>query len=74
MRIEKKAPNGKFRVIGEDTFDDREWAQGEFNEWIIGDFDSLDAAQAKAIEKSGNMQKTYVFDSDGKLIKDFGEM
>ena len=73
MRIESKAPKGKFRVIAEDTFDNSGWSEGEFDEWIIGDFDSLAEAEPIAQSKAGLMLKTYIFDESGNLIKQFGK-
>mgnify|MGYP001559318669 CR=1 FL=1 len=59
MLFLRKAPNGKFRVIGVDTYD------GE--NWVEGDFDTLEQATKHAYEhtKDKNMLKMHVYDDTG---------
>ena len=59
-----KAPKGKFRVIGVDTFDN--------TDWIEGDFDTRKEAIERAKEKGGTMCKTHVYDDKGIHIFDDG--
>lgn len=58
------APNGKFRVIGVDTFEDPDDA-----DFLIGDFDKETAIQtAKDKANPAKMFMVYVYDDEGKLI------
>jgi hypothetical protein len=59
-----KAPEGKFRVIGVDTFDG--------TDWIYGDYDTKEIAVTLANEKAGNMLKTHVYDDQGNHIHEGG--
>lgn len=59
-----KAPPGKFRVIGVDTFDG--------TDWVCGDYDDRHTAITLANEKGGTMLKTHVYDDTGKHIHDAG--
>jgi len=63
--IKLKAPEGKFRVIGVDTFSNEDW--------IYGDYDSKAKAIEIADEKGGTMNKTYVYDDTGKHLYNAGE-
>lgn len=54
----RKAPKGKFRVIGVDTFDGGDWCEG--------DFTTIEEAKAKAV--GGEMLIKYVYDDQGKCI------
>jgi hypothetical protein len=56
-REEFKAPKGKFRVIGVDTFSNEDW--------VYGDYNSLNEAKKFAQEKGGNMNMVYVYDDQG---------
>lgn len=60
----RKAPKGKFRVIGVDTFDGGDWVQG--------DFDTLEKAKEIADEKGGTMTKMHVYDDNGRHVYDAG--
>jgi hypothetical protein len=60
----RKAPKGKFRVIGVDTFDGGDWHQG--------DFDTKEAALACARAKGGEMTKMYVYDDRGRHVGNYG--
>ncbi len=64
MAIELKAPKGKFRVVGVDTFSSEDW--------IIGDFDTMPMAIKTADGKGGEMLKTHVYDDNGKHIHEAG--
>lgn len=59
---DQKAPKGKFRVIGVDTF------EGPTADYLIGDFDTRSVARRVAITKAGTMNKTYVYDEEGNEI------
>jgi hypothetical protein len=60
----RKAPKGKFRVVGVDTFDGGDWIQGDY------------PTKAKAIEvandKGGTMTMMYVYDTKGRYIHSAG--
>jgi len=56
--LELKAPPGKFRVVGVDTFDG--------TDWIYGDYDTIEEATSLANSKGGEMLKTHVYDDAGK--------
>ena len=55
-----KAPMGKFRVIGTDTFSG--------GDWIEGDFDTRELAIECADTKKGAWSKTHVYDDKGNQI------
>lgn len=59
-----KAPKGKFRVIGVDTFDNVDW--------IEDDFPSKEEAIDCANKKGGTMLKTHVYNDQGYHIHDGG--
>lgn len=59
-----KAPLGKYRVVGVDTFDG--------TDWIEGDFDFLNEAIRLAKSKGGEMLKTHVYNDQGKHMFDAG--
>jgi len=58
---ELKAPLGKFRVVGVDTF------VGPREDYSLGDFDSLSQAIRKAKKHAGEMNPVYVYDDNGIL-------
>jgi hypothetical protein len=60
---DKRAPAGKFRVIGVDTF------EGPFADCIIGDYDTREKADEVARMKAGEMFKTYVYDDKGSFVR-----
>ena len=64
MATELKAPTKKFRVIGVDIFSNEDW--------VIGDFDSIEIAIKTANGKSGTMLKTHVYDDKGKHLHEAG--
>lgn len=59
-----KAPKGKFRVIGVDTFDG--------TDWIDGNFTTKKAAIKHADERGATMLKTHVYDDKGNHIHEGG--
>jgi hypothetical protein len=60
----RKAPKGKFRVIGVDTFDGGDWKEG--------DFKSKKAAIERSQQKGCSMTKMYVYDDQGRCISNAG--
>ena len=52
------APKGKFRVVGADTFDGDDWVQG--------DFDTLEEAKECADKKGCQMTKMYFYNDKGQ--------
>lgn len=65
-RFSRKAPKGKFRVIGVDTFDG--------SDWVDGDFDTLEQARKHANKKTKGKQmlKMHVYDDTGLHRHDAG--
>lgn len=63
-QFSRKAPAGKFRVIGVDTFDG--------GDWVEGDFDTREAALARARAKGGEMTRMHVYDDAGRHVGDAG--
>lgn len=65
-QFSRRAPEGKFRVIGVDTFDG--------TDWVEGDFDTLAQAISRANEKASDTQmlKMYVYDDRGAYRYDDG--
>lgn len=61
---ELRAPRGKYRVIGVDTFDG--------TDWVVGDFDTLEVAVQRAREKGGEMLKTHVYNDHGEHLFEAG--
>lgn len=55
--LELKAPEGKFRVVGVDTFDG--------TDWVDGDYDTYEKARLAAIEQGDKMLKTHVYNDKG---------
>ena len=58
----RKAPTGKFRVIGVDTFDG--------DDWIEDDFDTIELARAHAAEKTAGKQmlKMHIYNDMGDHV------
>jgi len=54
---ERRAPKGKFRIIGVDTYDG--------TDWVYDDLDDLESAKDFADKKGGEMLKTHVYDDNG---------
>jgi len=63
-RAEQKAPEGKFRVIGVDTFDG--------TDWIDGDFDTAEEAINHARQRGGTMLKMHAYDDRGRHVGEGG--
>jgi len=61
-----RAPTGKFRVVGVDTFDG--------TDWVVGDYPTLDEARTVARDqaKGKEMLKMHVYDEDGRHHFDAG--
>lgn len=59
-----KAPKGKFRVVGVDTFDG--------GDWIEGDFKTKEEALRCAKKERGDMCKTHVYDDKGNHVGEAG--
>src|SRR5262249_59854298 len=57
-----KAPRGKFRVVGVDTF------EGPDADYLIEDADSLKKARQLADQNVGDMNPTYVYDDKGEHV------
>ena len=60
----RKAPRGKYRVIGVDTFDG--------GDWVEGDFATKQQAIAHAKSKGGEMTKMHVYDDTGTHCAEAG--
>ena len=56
----RKAPEGKFRVIGVDTFDG--------GDWLEDDFDTQEEAIKCIADKGGQMTVMHVYDDQGNHI------
>lgn len=63
-RTEHKAPKGKTRVVGVDTF--------SHEDWLEGDFDTVEEAKKHAASRGGTMLKMHVYDDTGKHLFDAG--
>jgi len=66
VTIELKAPTGKFRVIGVDTFDG--------TDWIEKDCDTLNEARQLMMDstKGKDMLKMHVYDDGGNHLDSAG--
>ena len=58
--LELKAPKGKYRVIGVDTFDR--------SDWVYGDYKTKEEAINLATTKGEQMLKTHVYDDKGNHL------
>ena len=56
-RVRLSAPQGKFRVVGVDTFD--------HTDWVEGDYATQHEAERAADKLGGSMLKTHVYDDQG---------
>ena len=63
----RKAPEGKFRVVGVDTFDGQDWVQGDF-----GSLELAKEAADKSVEGE-QMLKMHVYNDKGEHLYDAGE-
>lgn len=64
MNTELKAPKGKYRVVGVDTFSNEDW--------IVGDYNGSKEAKEIADKKGGTMTMMHVYDHNGKCIHTAG--
>lgn len=64
IEFSRKAPEGKFRVVGVDTFSG--------DDWVERDCDTLEEARKVADEEGGTMTKMHVYDDTGKHLYDAG--
>lgn len=64
MAATLKAPKGKFRVVGVDTFDG--------GDWVEGDFKTKDLAFDHANKRGGEMLMMHVYDDKGNHLKQAG--
>lgn len=64
--IELRAPKGKFRVIGVDTF------EGPTAEYHIGDYNTLGRATLACNIHGGTMNPCYVYDDRGVKLHSAG--
>jgi hypothetical protein len=62
----RKAPKGKYRVVGVDTFDG--------GDWLEGDFSSLEAAEKHVAERTKGQQmlKMHIFNDHGTHVGEAG--
>lgn len=65
MRVDLKAPKGKFRVVGVDTFSSENWVQG--------DFDKKEDAIDEADKRGASMLKMHVYDEQGSHLHESGK-
>ena len=56
------APKGKFRLVGVDTF------EGPLADYLIGDYDTKEAAIEDCKRHGGHMNPCYVFDDAGNSL------
>ena len=59
-QFSRYAPEGKYRIIGVDTFD------GE--DWLYKDEESLDEAVKFANQHGSQMNLVYVYDNQGRCV------
>ena len=62
--IKLQAPEGKFRLVGMDTF-------GE-ESWVYADYDNLLEAKNECSKQGGTMLKAYLYDDKGNCIEEAG--
>ncbi len=62
--IPRKAPTGKFRVIG--------IAPRDGQTYFIGDFDNLEAAEQSAKDHGGVGNPVHVYNEQGRLVVRYG--
>lgn len=65
-KFSRCAPEGKFRVIGVDTFDGTDWIQGDFNTLA----QAMNCADEQT--KGEEMLKMHVYDDKGINLYDAG--
>lgn len=62
--VDLQAPEGKFRVVGVDTFSDEDWIQGDYDT----EQEAIDAATALGQP----MLKAHVYDDQGRHLFEAG--
>lgn len=62
--IEPRAPQGKIRVVGVDTF--------SHEDWLEGDFETEEEAKKHAASCGGVMRKMHVYNDSGKHLFEAG--
>lgn len=60
----RKAPKGKFRIVGVDTFDG--------SDWVYKDVDTFEEAKKFADEEGGVMLKVHVYNDEGEHVYEAG--
>ena len=62
----RKAPEGKFRVVGVDTFDGDDWHEG--------DFDTLEEARTHVKQRTEGKQmlRMHIYDDEGRHVSEGG--
>lgn len=60
----RNAPQGKFRVVGVDTFDG--------TDWVAGDFGTLEQASTYARDHGGEMTMMHVYNDKGEHMAEAG--
>ncbi len=63
---ELKAAAGKFRVLGVDLHD------GDSGNYLLGDFDTLEAAKEHAKIKAGIGSPIFIYNDAGELVVRYG--
>lgn len=66
-QFSSKAPQGKFRVIGVDTFDG--------GDWVEGDFDTCELARKHVDERTAGKQmlEMHIYDDNGSNVGSAGK-
>jgi hypothetical protein len=60
-----QAPKNKYRVVGVDTF--------AHEDFVIGDYDTLETAIRIAKKQGGTMMKVYIYNDKSKYLFDCGK-
>ena len=63
-RAKQQAPMGKFRIVGVDTFSNEDWVEG--------DFVTLEQAKHVANQRGGEMRKMYIYNDQGNYLYEAG--
>lgn len=64
MSTELKAPEGKYRVVGVDTFDNTDWVEMD----TAYKHEAIEAAE----KRGGTMLKMHVYDDQGRHVAEGG--
>ena len=57
-----RAPRGRFRLVGVDTF------AGPFEDFLVGDFEDLDDAKREAVARASRLVPFYIYNERGQMI------